>query len=205
MELMKHILAAHNNNEDLIQCPHCDYTTIDMSNIKDHMETDHQEYALLGHLAANQNALNKNFDKFKSELTNILNVIINDHNITKEELLTLRKAKKESDEKIDKVNEGVVKLTHIVSSTSLPSTSSTTSSDTSPQKPSYAHTNRSKASKTPQSATTTVPPKPPTIKKVLWVGDSHSKILDKDIFEQYTESKIDMVTAYTVDADTNAK
>ena len=43
------------------------------------------------------------------------------------------------------------------------------------------------------------------MQKVLWVGDSHSKNLDKDIFEQYTESKIEVVTAYTVDADSNAK
>ena len=37
------------------------------------------------------------------------------------------------------------------------------------------------------------------------MGDSHSKNLDKDIFELYTESKIEMLTAYTVDADSNAK
>ena len=42
-------------------------------------------------------------------------------------------------------------------------------------------------------------------KKVLWVGDSHTKSLDQNIFKEYTETDVDFVTAYTVDADQDAK
>ena len=45
----------------------------------------------------------------------------------------------------------------------------------------------------------------PRKKQVLVVGDSHMKNLDKDAFEDFTGTKIDIVTAYTVDADPDAK
>ena len=52
------------------------------------------------------------------------------------------------------------------------------------------------AEKTPERSAT---------KNVLFVGDSHSNNLDKNTFEEYTETQINMVKAYTVDADENAK
>ena len=45
----------------------------------------------------------------------------------------------------------------------------------------------------------------PRKKRALWVGYSQSKNLDKDAFEEFTDTEVDMVTAYTVDADENAK
>ena len=54
-----------------------------METMKDHIETVHFELAFLGHITGNQDTLNKNFDKFKTELTTALNAIIEGHNAMK--------------------------------------------------------------------------------------------------------------------------
>ena len=91
-----------------------------------------------------------------------------------------------------------------------------------PLKPTYAQatgsSNSSKPSshQPPTSQTTPSQPNQPPKKqttnnqgtprmKVLWVGDSHTKNLDKNILKEYTEAEIDIVTAFTVDADQDAK
>ena len=110
-----HIINAHGNNSEVIHCPHCDYKSIDMETMKDHIETVHLELALLGHITGNQDTLNKNFDKFKTELTTALNAIIEGHNAMKQELFIMRQKKADSDGKLDRVENAMRKLTDLVS------------------------------------------------------------------------------------------
>ena len=68
----------------------------------DHIECDHIEYAMLANVTASQTDMNTNFDRFKDELSNILNKIIDhqnkiidEQNIIKQELFILRNQKQE--------------------------------------------------------------------------------------------------------------
>ena len=124
-----HIINAHGNNSEVIHCPHCDYKSIDMETMKDHIETVHLELSLLGHITGNQDTLNKNFDKFKTELTTALNAIIEGHNAMKQELFIMRQKKADSDEKLDRV---MRKLTDLVSTQITISNQSASSTDPSP-------------------------------------------------------------------------
>ena len=98
-----HILNAHRNNSEVVHCPHCEYKSIDMESMNNHIETDHVEIALLGHVALNQTAMSKNFEQFKGELTSILNKIIDDQNIVKQELFIVRQNKCEKDDILSKM------------------------------------------------------------------------------------------------------
>ena len=64
------------------------------------MDTAHIELAYLCDVSANQKNLNSNFETFKEELTNILKVILEDHNVIKQELFISRQNKNINEWKI---------------------------------------------------------------------------------------------------------
>ena len=92
-DLNTHIKNTHSPRIEAIECRHCDFRAVDKQNMDDHIECDHMEFAMMKRLTANQNGLHKNIEQFKEELTNILNIIIDDHNVIKQELLCLRQKK----------------------------------------------------------------------------------------------------------------
>ena len=66
---------------------------INVQNIKDHIDADHVEFAILDHivssqtvLVGSQTVLGKSFEKFKDEIIIALNTIIADHNALKNSL-----------------------------------------------------------------------------------------------------------------------
>ena len=99
-EFVTHLMKSHDKNSELIECQQCDYKAIIKEGMQDHLETDHVELAVLGHLAANQNTMGQSFDKFKDIITDLLSVIIADHNKIKQELSNIRKNKKIGDQKL---------------------------------------------------------------------------------------------------------
>ena len=130
-EFIQHLLETHEKNLETIQCPHCDFKAISMQTINDHIDTDHIEIALLGHVAANQSSVSDSFEKFKTELTNILNVISYDHNTIKQELFILRQSKQESYEKMERVEVAVTNLANKMSTKSSTTSMFTTGTATS--------------------------------------------------------------------------
>ena len=78
--LVNHFLTVHEHHPELIHCQHCEFKAFDLPTIKNHMEVDHLELSMLGLVAANQTVVGQNFDKFKEELTKVLNTIIEDQN-----------------------------------------------------------------------------------------------------------------------------
>ena len=89
-DFITHLLKTHKKNPEMIECEHCEYRSISVQNYNEHLQTDHEEFTILGNLVSNQNGLNNNFETFKTELTDILNTIIQDSNVVKQELFILR-------------------------------------------------------------------------------------------------------------------
>ena len=97
---ISHIINKHGQKSDIIQCPHCDYKSLDTDTMDSHIETNHVELALLGHVTTNQTILSQNFESFKKELTVALNAIIGGHNEMKQELFILRQKYSESNDRL---------------------------------------------------------------------------------------------------------
>ena len=94
---------AHGSNKEVITCPHCDYKSIDMDTLNNHIDADHLELTLLGHITGNQTALANSFDKFKAELTTALNAIIECHNASHQEFFIMRQNNVTLTEKLNKM------------------------------------------------------------------------------------------------------
>ena len=62
----------------------------------EHIECDHIEFAMLASIVTNQADSKDNFEKIKTELTNILNIIIDEHN-------SMRQNRCEKDEILSKM------------------------------------------------------------------------------------------------------
>ena len=117
---------THKINTEVIECPFCDFKTISMQGYKDHVDSAHVELAMFGHLTGSQNDLSQSFEKFKNELKKVLNVIIEDHNVIKQEMFILRQNKHESHEKLKSIENSIGKLTSMVSAeVSKPKTTKT--------------------------------------------------------------------------------
>ena len=96
-----HLLNVHSNDIEYIQCPHCDYKSLDMISLDFHIENDHVELALLGQINENQTTLSKNFDIFKTQLTPLLNKFIDGHNKMKQDLFIMRQNYNVTNEKLE--------------------------------------------------------------------------------------------------------
>ena len=99
-ELITQILDKHKKHPEIIECQHCDYKALTLENFKDHIAFDHVENSVIGHLVSGQKRMAANFESFKTELTSILNALIDDHNVIKQELFILRQEKHENAKKL---------------------------------------------------------------------------------------------------------
>ena len=111
-EFITHLLSTH-KNERFIECPYCDFKAKSKQEHQDHIETNHVEFAMFGHIAMNQDALTSNFEKFKKELTDILNVIIDNYNTVKQELFISRQNEHQSQQRLKVIED---KLTLVITS-----------------------------------------------------------------------------------------
>ena len=102
------IVDEHSNNIEIIQCPQ--FKSIDIVTMDIHIENNHVELALLGHISTNQSILSKNFEAFKNELIIPFNKIIEGHNAMKKDLVTLRQKNLDSEDKIEKLQNTIEDL-----------------------------------------------------------------------------------------------
>ena len=103
------------------------------------------ELYLLDHRLSSQSNNSNNFESFKAELTKMLNIIIDDHNVKKEELY---KTRKDNHDKMSKIEDSLSRIKDTVSSlVSSPSPQTLIS-------PPSAHVS------TPSSQTPCSPPRP---------------------------------------------
>jgi hypothetical protein len=212
-DFVKHLLETHERNTEMIECRLCNHRALTIQNINDHIETDHVEFTFLEHLLSNQKGLYTNLDTFKSELTNILNTIIDSHNAIKQELFILRQDRQENKEKIGNIEKVVTNVSNALSSgkvPTLPKTPASVSTSTAslssdpetsvpqPSRPSVIRVNA------PNNMTTEKPlpkqskqskqqPKP----KILFVGDSISGHADIKVIADATHSKVVTTKAYS--------
>ena len=201
IEFITHLLNTHEKNTEVLECQYCDFKAINLQRYRDHVDTVHIEIAMFAHLASNQNALTQNLEKFKDELANILNVIIEDHNVIKQELFILRQNKHESHEKLNNVEKSISKLTSMVSSGVLkPVTSKPAASET-PAKPSPSDS--IKATNIPSVAMPMNPPvkampmNPPVKARTCFIGDSISSNIDHKILENVMRTEVKTARAYS--------
>ena len=201
---INHILNAH--KQIVGTCERCGYEATSKEVLETHMIEKHADLVLMNIISGQIVENTDMFKGFMKELTVEINKLIGGHNNMMQEISLLKKMVnadvkeptrseifccedcdyKSSERSQLKRHKNEV---HIQEPT--PSVS-----------PSYADVAKNTRKTVIQPNKT---PFIPRKKKVLWVGDSHSNNLDKEVFETYTESEIDMVTAYTVDADEDAK
>ena len=89
---MKH-METHtiNENRKHIECRYCDFKTL-----KKQLVYDHIEFAMLASIVTNQADSKDNFEKIKTELTDILNIISDEQN-------SMRQNRCEKDEILSKM------------------------------------------------------------------------------------------------------
>ena len=198
---------------------------MDMSNLNEHIETNHLETVFLVQMLENQKASEQNLEKFKVELTDILRTMIDNQNAIKQELFIMRQDNHKSVEKIANIEERVDKL-----SGSLTKISSTASPE--PQKvhqqpkvpaPSGFQPQQSASRISPEKVlspepsptpiSTSIPPPSSgapqpagsslkstpnqKIEKILLVGDSISGQLHTKTIEVATNAKLRTAKAYS--------
>ena len=138
---------------------------------------------MYGHIAANQDSLTQNFEKFKIELTNILNAVIEDHNMIKQELFISRQNKHESDVKLASIEKELANISSKISSLPTTPTEGSRVSETASAKP---------------KPSVPMPEAKKTAKvKMCLIGDSISKNMDIQILEKATQSKVTIARAYS--------
>ena len=120
-DFITHLLETHEKNTEMIECQHCDHRALTIKSYNDHLEADHVEFSILNHLVSSQKGLSQNIENFKTELTNILNVIIDDHNAIKQELFILRQDKQQNTKKIVNIEQTVMTLSNALLSGKVPS------------------------------------------------------------------------------------
>ena len=115
------------------------------------MDTAHIELAYLCDVSANQKNLNSNFETFKEELTNILKVILEDHNVIKQELFISRQNKNINDKRMENIERAVMDLTRMAScSPPVKNPAASTNIEESPKSSVPPEKNPSSSGKTPK-------------------------------------------------------
>ena len=217
-DFITHLLKTHKKNPEMIECEHCEYRSLSVQSYNEHLQADHEEFTILGNLVSNQNGLNNNFETFKAELTDILNIIIQDSNVVKQELFILRQEKHENNKKLDYIEKAVTKLANTVPVVKMPTSSppestATGSGASSPPAPSTSTPSYAKASSGPKASSSAEPipsafsPQEPKnhseLPKVCIIGDSISGNIDKNVIANAMESKVRAAQAYSSIDDTS--
>ena len=178
-EFITHLLETH-KSENLLECSYCEFKTNNREEHKKHIEAKHVDFAMFGHIAMNQDALTNNFEHFKTELTSILNVIIDSHNTMKQELFILRQNEHASQQKLKAIQDLLLTISSDVTSKQQKEHSNTFPSD--PPMP--------------------VPPVPEPKKtfsktRTCFIGDSITANLDRKMLEHAMDSEVVTARAYS--------
>ena len=88
--LINHKHQFHQVNQEPFKCHDCDYKTYSVSEVEDHRRSEHRESVFIEQMVHQQSILAKEFVAFKDDLTQMLNRVIDDHNVIKQELFILR-------------------------------------------------------------------------------------------------------------------
>ena len=215
-DLVKHILGIHKKHPEMIKCQHCDYSALTLQSYNNHLEVDHVEFSLLGHLIAGQKFMTRNNESFKEELTNVLdriiasqNQIINGQNSIKQELFILRQDNQINNKKLEAVEKAVDDMsnhsyrkvqseatvhrspTPTVPTVQRSSTPTLSLPRTSPSIPCPSSKSESFI-KTPKMI-----PSHKEIPKILFIGDSIATHADLNVLTDATRSKIVTAKAYS--------
>ena len=189
-----HIWKEHSDNIEIIQCPHCEFQS-DMVTMDTHIENNHVELAFLGHITSNQTALNQNFETFKRELIIPLNKIIENHNSMKQDLVTLRQNKKDSEDRIEKLEKTIDDLKTVLGEKITEKTSPRMIEPKVPQpsKKPVEHMSFKKKTKYLE--------KP----KVLFIGDSIAHNVSMRKVEKDLNTRVKTVKAYSAVEDLKSR
>ena len=199
-DIVTHILSTHCNKTE-IECAHCEFKAIDKEGMKNHIETEHWELSFMAHIVSQLTNVTENFESFKKELTNILNVIIEDHNVIKQELFIHRQDNHKQADKIKKIDEGISTLTNMISNSSneAPGPSSTSrSSDSSTASPTPNQISSDNLNEATSKHTT----------KVCMIGDSIGSNIDIKVIGNTMDKNVIAAKAYSPnvnDEENNAK
>ena len=194
-DLVSHILTSHKNNAEIIHCQSCEFKAIDINGLNDHMETDHIELVYLRHVDANQVDVSRSFEKFKDELTSILNVIIDDHNTMKQEFFILHQEKHDRGKQMDKIENAVLDLTKLVS----------------PSPPAQASSSKESQKESSQAPSNSIKPSVPMPKavqevfKVCVIGDSLIGSLDTRVIANAMKVEVRTARAYSTINDSQTR
>ena len=112
-DVVAHIVSNHTARS--FQCDFCEYKGISKDEIEHHIKNDHDGLSFLEAFAQQQTAMIQNFEQFKGELTKTLNVIINEQNFYKQELLKV-KLNQGTDDRISLLEKSIAMLTTEVKS-----------------------------------------------------------------------------------------
>ena len=176
-----HLLNVHSNNSEVIQCPHCEFKSIETITMDSHIENQHVELALLGHVTENQTILSQKFDLFKKDLTSALNGIIEGHNAMKQEFFILRQNNTDSNDRMKKIEEKMDDLKKVLNDQTVTEEALTKIKPTVPQPKTLPKTEAlTKIKPRAPQPKTTIKPKNSRmnvrsdvkINNILFVGDS---------------------------------
>ena len=186
-----HLLEQHGNNSEMIQCPHCDYKSSDEGSLDFHIENNHVELALLGHISGNQDLLSKNFETFKDELTPMLNKFIDNHNMMKQELFIMRQNYFVTNDKLEKIESMIKNIMETSSCKTNEGSSSVLNAKIKPSvpqpkiqspKPFNPISNEAKKEK---------------VQDILFVGDSIAGNIHLPTIEAAVDADVKLVKAYS--------
>ena len=146
-DIVAHIVKKHTKKS--FQCDFCEYKCSSKEELDHHLTNDHDGLSFLETFAQQQRVLLENFELFKGELTQTLNVIINEQNFYKQELLKLN-LKQSTDIRLSVLEKSISMLTEEVKNTltKTPIVSTSASTDE-PSIKSVPKPEESKASITP--------------------------------------------------------
>ena len=185
-DLIKHILNVHEMNKETIQCNFCEYKAYNRNAVRDHVEAEHLNKLLLNHMTYQHNELTSAFKGFKEDLIEVLNKIVEDHNIIKQELFIIRQST-HSSKSLDSIENKIEAISSMVQSTGLIKTS--------PQ-------NRQEPVAPRRVVTNNVVTSTPThIPRVCIVSDSIGGNVDLKTLERAMDSRIDTVKAFSSSDD----
>ena len=192
--LVTHILGTHENksNPEHIECPHCEVRVQNKQQMKDHIEKDHWELSFMSYIISNLENLTRNFESFKTELTDVLNVIINDHNVIKQELFVHRQDNHQGVDRMKKIEQGIANMTKMISTQTSPYTVSDSSSNMSQSisKPTVPPPSTKPSMRSPNSTKTGAT-------KVCLVGDSISSNIDLNVIANAMKAEVTTAKAYS--------
>ena len=193
---INHIRTGH--SEEAVACQYCGILVKNKEELLNHVYDNHAEIVLIHTMAKQINDLSVNFETFGNQFSQVFETM----NAMKQELFVIRNKQSEQSTNLE-TNEKPTQKDIIELSTpkkeeiQRDSTSNTNENET--KKETYA-------TKVKENLNVEQDQKEEFLSKnILMVADSHSYNLDRRIFENQTDTKLDLAIAFTVDADEDAK